>query len=177
MRIIALRFYARSLGTEDVSLQSVFRETRGIVAIDEFDRHLHPSWQKVYLDRLREVLPNIQLILTTHNPLSILGREEEEVHQLVQDEYGHLSVRHHPEGTKWMDVILVLLKYFEVDSVVSNTLQQKINRYNQLFANQGEKSEIQQLEQELKAHLINGSISDQRYLRFLELMKKKDLES
>lgn len=66
-----------------------------------------------------------------------------------------------------------LAKIFEVDSVVSNTLQQKINRYNQLFANQGEKSEIQQLEQELKAHLINGSISDQRYLRFLELMKKK----
>lgn len=40
----------------------------GIVMIDEVDLHLHPVWQQQILIRLRHVLPQVQLIVTTHSP-------------------------------------------------------------------------------------------------------------
>ena len=41
---------------------------RGIVMIDEVDLHLHPKWQGEVAQRLTEVFPNIQFIITTHSP-------------------------------------------------------------------------------------------------------------
>lgn len=43
----------------------------GVVMIDEIDLHLHPSWQRKVVSRLRQTFPNIQFILTTHSPLII----------------------------------------------------------------------------------------------------------
>jgi hypothetical protein len=40
----------------------------GVVAIDEIDLHLHPSWQRSVLPGLRDAFPNVQLIVTTHSP-------------------------------------------------------------------------------------------------------------
>ena len=42
-------------------------EGEGIVMIDEVDLHLHPQWQGEVAERLKEVFPNIQFILTTHS--------------------------------------------------------------------------------------------------------------
>lgn len=47
-------------------------DTPGIVLIDEVDMHLHPEWQKAVIQDLKNVFPNIQLIVTTHSP-SILS--------------------------------------------------------------------------------------------------------
>ena len=40
----------------------------GIVLIDEIDLHLHPEWQGSFAEKLPEVFPNIQFIVTTHSP-------------------------------------------------------------------------------------------------------------
>lgn len=40
----------------------------GIVMIDEVDLHLHPKWQAEIAERLIEVFPNVQFIITTHSP-------------------------------------------------------------------------------------------------------------
>lgn len=55
----------------------VRNETSGIIAIDDIDLHLHPSWQRQIIPTLRYVFPNIQFILTTHSPqvLSNVPRE------------------------------------------------------------------------------------------------------
>ena len=49
----------------------------GIVLIDEIELHLHPKWQREVINKLREVFPNIQFILTTHSPqvISEISRE------------------------------------------------------------------------------------------------------
>lgn len=40
---------------------------RGIVMIDEVDLHLHPKWQGEVAQRLMDVFPNLQFIITTHS--------------------------------------------------------------------------------------------------------------
>ena len=44
--------------------------TRGLLLIDEIDLHLHPLWQKELLDFLHKRLPNMQLVATTHSPIT-----------------------------------------------------------------------------------------------------------
>ena len=41
----------------------------GVVMIDEIDAHLHPSWQKRIGLWFRKHFPNMQFIVTTHNPI------------------------------------------------------------------------------------------------------------
>lgn len=46
-------------------------EGQGIILIDEIDLHLHPSWQRDIISRLRVTFPNCQFIATTHSALVI----------------------------------------------------------------------------------------------------------
>ena len=41
----------------------------GVVAIDEVDAHLHPTWQRDIGRWLTRCFPNVQFIVTTHSPL------------------------------------------------------------------------------------------------------------
>ncbi len=51
--------------------ETIFHKAKGIIIIDEFDRHLHPNWQRKLLFELRKYFPKIQFILTTHNIFSL----------------------------------------------------------------------------------------------------------
>jgi energy-coupling factor transporter ATP-binding protein EcfA2 len=42
--------------------------TEAVVLIDEADAHLHPSWQRELGERLRQVFPKVQFVVTTHSP-------------------------------------------------------------------------------------------------------------
>lgn len=44
------------------------RQTPGIVLIDEVDMHLHPEWQQVVIQSLRDAFPLVQFVVTTHSP-------------------------------------------------------------------------------------------------------------
>ncbi len=63
---------------------------RAIVIIDEIDAHLHPIWQQKIIGLLRNTFPNVQFILTAHNPLVVSGCFEGEVSVLRE---GHKSHR------------------------------------------------------------------------------------
>lgn len=45
----------------------------GILLIDEIDEHLHPSWQRNILNNLKQLFSNVQIIGTTHSPLTIVN--------------------------------------------------------------------------------------------------------
>lgn len=40
----------------------------GVALIDEVDLHLHPAWQRMVVQRLRQAFPNCQFVFTTHSP-------------------------------------------------------------------------------------------------------------
>lgn len=58
---------------------SEIRLRAGIVVIDEVDAHLHPTWQQKVVTLLRDQFPNVQFILTAHNPIVVAGCREDEV--------------------------------------------------------------------------------------------------
>ena len=51
----------------------------GIVVIDEIDLHLHPKYQKLFIQKLTELFPLIQFIVSTHSPIPLLGAPENSV--------------------------------------------------------------------------------------------------
>lgn len=57
------------------SVNKLFVECKGVILIDEFDRHLHPVWQRRLLLQLKTDFPQIQFILTTHNLFSLQSAE------------------------------------------------------------------------------------------------------
>jgi predicted ATP-binding protein involved in virulence len=85
LRIIASRRSWASGNTEFVS-STIFEEAKGVILIDEFDRHLHPVWQRRLLFELKNDFPNIQFILTTHNVFSLQSAVGANAIQLVVKE-------------------------------------------------------------------------------------------
>jgi len=51
----------------------------GVVLIDEIETHLHPRWKMQIMTSLRRALPQIQFIVTTHDPLCLRGMDDDEV--------------------------------------------------------------------------------------------------
>lgn len=62
-------------GRSDVSLDSA----TGIVLIDEVEAHLHPRWKMQIMRGLRNALPQMTFIVTSHDPLCLRGMEDEEI--------------------------------------------------------------------------------------------------
>lgn len=52
---------------------------RGLVLIDEIDLHLHPRWQIEIISRTRALMPQMSFVVTTHNPLTLVGAKASEV--------------------------------------------------------------------------------------------------
>ncbi len=55
---------------------------RAVVLIDEIETHLHPRWKMRVMASLREALPGVQFIVTTHDPLCLRGMDDGEVEVL-----------------------------------------------------------------------------------------------
>jgi len=72
IRIIAAR---NNIFDKKTSINKLFGECKGVILIDEFDRHLHPVWQRRLLLQLKNDFPKIQFILTTHNLFSLQAAE------------------------------------------------------------------------------------------------------
>jgi len=145
----------------------------GIVLIDEFDKHLHPRWQSRLVNQLTETFPKIQFIMTTHNPMSILDRDADEVTILKEVEGEIVAVR--GQGTKNIDVSTVLLEYFNVDSVVGQSMQDKIRRFNELRVNnQTDNEEYRLLNSEILNSQFGAMTFDDDYLEYLKSKKKKN---
>ncbi|MGB1204026.1 MAG: AAA family ATPase [Chitinophagales bacterium] len=72
VKIIASR---NNIFKEVPTPKKLFAEAKGVIIIDEFDRHLHPVWQRRLLWQLKRDFRNIQFILTTHNLFSLQSAE------------------------------------------------------------------------------------------------------
>ncbi len=62
------------------------QHTSGIVAIDEIDMHLHPSWQTHVLRDLAAAFPRVQFVVTTYNPFILSSIEGDCVRQISSDD-------------------------------------------------------------------------------------------
>jgi energy-coupling factor transporter ATP-binding protein EcfA2 len=56
-----------------------FARMVGLVFVDEIDLHLHPRWQRDIIRRLKDVFPRLSFVVTTHNPITLLGADAGEI--------------------------------------------------------------------------------------------------
>lgn len=68
------------------------KDFQGIVLIDEVELHLHPKWQYSFMNKLREIFPLIQFMVTTHSPTVLLGAGMEAVYYLIYKEEGVVKI-------------------------------------------------------------------------------------
>ncbi len=69
------------------------KELTGLVLIDELDLHLHPSWQLRVVSDLRRTFPLLSFVATTHNPMTLRGAEDGEIHVLRKSAEGDVEAQ------------------------------------------------------------------------------------
>ena len=73
------------------------KEFQGVVLIDEVELHLHPKWQYSFMNKLREIFPLIQFMVTTHSPTVLLGAGMEAVYYQIYKEDGVVKISEQKE--------------------------------------------------------------------------------
>ena len=105
----------------------------GILLIDEIEQHLHPSMQTGILPRLSEILPDLQIIATTHSPLVALGAAPDELVSLRREADGSVIAEPAiPDFSSYSaEDMLVDERLFDTDAYGPET-NEKLARYRDL---------------------------------------------
>lgn len=74
---------ARRLAIANPSLRDPLRGS-GVVLIDEIELHLHPTWQRAIIPRLKATFPSCQFLVSTHSP-QVVGNVERSAVKLLED--------------------------------------------------------------------------------------------
>jgi uncharacterized protein (TIGR02646 family) len=133
--------YQSALALATDLLEMVFRDWKtdpenaeAVVLIDELDVHLHPRWKAEVVGLLRRAFPRIQFLVTTHDPLCLLGTRPGEVHVLRRHPETR-RVRAHqvdvPPGTS-ADRILTGF-WFGLDSTLDDGTLKLLDRHRALL--------------------------------------------
>ncbi len=104
----------------------------GVLLLDEADAHLHPYWQRRLLPAMREALPDVQIIATSHSPSVISSCPGSRVHVLDLDADGHARARPPVDAPIGASVTTTLKEIFGVDSRFDIQTERELNEWNEL---------------------------------------------
>lgn len=108
---------------------------RGIVLIDELDTHLHPRWKMRIAQRLRQALPGVQFLTSTHDPLCLRGYFDKEVQVLRRTTEGAVERVLDLPSVQGLSVQQLLTsEYFGLYSTEDLALDESIARYSTLVS-------------------------------------------
>ncbi|MBK3824249.1 AAA family ATPase [Paraburkholderia aspalathi] len=126
----------------------------GLVLIDEIDLHLHPQLQIEIISRTRRLLPNMSFIVTTHNPVTLVGAQAHEISILSHND-GDIDIKSGTETPMFLTGGQIYQRYFDLHDIYPNGLGRSLQRYSFLSGyssrNEEEESELQSLLNELRA--------------------------
>jgi len=108
----------------------------GIVLIDEIDAHLHPRWKMQIVERLRETFPRVQFLVTSHEPLSLRGLNQQEVAVMTRSSRGRVAaITEDLPNPKALRVDQLLTsEFFGLSCTLSPELEIAFNEYYALLA-------------------------------------------
>jgi energy-coupling factor transporter ATP-binding protein EcfA2 len=104
-------------------------QMRGLVLIDEIDLHLHPKWQIEIIARTRRLLPQMSFIVTTHNPLTLVGAKAEEI-WILSTEDGNVKATCGVEAPMLLTGGQIYRRYFGIEDIYPNGLGRALQRYS-----------------------------------------------
>lgn len=127
--------WAEDAKRRGIALDGSFRERMtGVAIVDEIDLHLHPRWQRDVVTSVRELFPRMSFVVTTHNPLTILGARTGEIHVLKRDEAkGRIEVlqRDLPPGAGAERILTG--EWFELASTLDDETLTLLEEHRQLL--------------------------------------------
>jgi energy-coupling factor transporter ATP-binding protein EcfA2 len=88
----------------------------GLLLLDEIDAHLHPQWQRTLLPAIRQALPHVQIIVTSHSPFVINSCPDARVHVFDVDQNGHAFLKPSCDAPVGQSVMAILKDIFGVES-------------------------------------------------------------
>lgn len=138
----------------DLELDEKFLEKmNGLVLIDEIDLHLHPRWQIEIISRTRKLLPRMTFVVTTHNPLTLVGAQAEEI--WILDEDGeNIKATAGLEQPVLLSGGQLYRRYFGIDDIYPDAVGRATQRYGFLTSitskTKNELEEMAELEVTLK---------------------------
>ena len=146
----------------------------GILLIDEIEQHLHPLWQRYFVQRLYEMFPNTQIIASTHTPLAASGVADIDTGLLVKldrsPENGVQAKLIDKEELygKRADQVLTSEAFGLFTSRNQGSLTD-IDRYSELLGHtdlsEKEDDELQELREKLQESLQDGENATERLVR------------
>jgi len=144
-----------------------------ILLMDEPETSLHVEWQAIFIDKIKELNPNVQIIIATHNPLILLNRDQDEIGII---EPNNERVQNRSNGTKYLDISSILLDHFQLPSLIGTQMQNDITKFTELKLrenelNDDEKSELEEIGSLLEDSLAGDIIYNKKYFQFLKFLK------
>lgn len=125
-RILAAR---NKLLVADYKINEIFEKVKGVIIIDEFDKHMHPSWQRTFLSTLRKEFPLIQFFLSTHNIVSLQSAEGNKVF-VISVKNNTIDIMHEeiPVGYS----VEALYEHYFDEHLYSNEITKKLSAFKKI---------------------------------------------
>jgi predicted ATPase len=145
------------------------REDEALFLLDEPDTHLNPVWSLHYLDLLQEAVgeqQTSQIIMATHDPLTIAGLTRNEVRVMVRDDSAGKIVAEFPEhDPKGMGVRGILTSELfglrsDLDLATLQLLDEKRELASKEDLTEDEKARLAELREKTDSIDFSGRVSD-----------------
>jgi predicted ATP-binding protein involved in virulence len=153
------------------------QRTPGVLLIDEVDMHLHPRWQQLVIDLLRQAFPSLQMVLTTHSPhvLSTVDKQSIRVIRL-RDSQGIVETP--TLQTRGVESADVLASIMGVDPVPQLEEARLLTQYRALIEDgNAEREDARALQSKLVAHFGESHplmLDCERLIRFQNFRLKRN---
>lgn len=129
----------------------------GLVLIDEIDLHLHPRLQLDIIRRTRQILPKMSFIVTTHNPLTLVGAKANEI-WILSSKDGRVHAERGIEAPILLSGGQIYRRYFGIDDIYPDRLGRALQRFG-FLSGYAERSDEEQEELEhLTAELTESGV-------------------
>jgi len=140
------------------------RNASGIVLMDELGTHLHPRWKMQVTSALRRTFPGLQFIVSTHEPLCLLGLVEREVTRVRQSstrigETWHATFEELEQSPSNFRVDRLLTsEFFGLDTTIDPVVEREFREYYALIRKPNLATVEDQRRRELRARLSQHGV-------------------
>jgi predicted ATP-binding protein involved in virulence len=155
-------------------------KARGVLLIDEVDLHLHPKWQRTLHAFLESKLPNFQIIVTTHSPLTAQQAKENELYALRRTKKDIELVAFTGDPSKMLLHQILMSPVFGVESDESVEVEKTKKKVRELTLKKSkttaEKAQVKQLSAKIADLPMNvrpNSSLDKKDVKLLKTLNQK----
>ncbi|NOK57665.1 MAG: hypothetical protein GFH27_549303n70 [Chloroflexi bacterium AL-W] len=162
-----------------LGLMRFTKEDESLFLLDEPDTHLNPAWSILYLDFIADIVgtqQNNQVIILTHNPLTLAGLTKEQVKIMYRDEFTEeVSSSSAEDDPKGMGVAGILTSdIFGLRSTLDTETLQILDEKRVLSAQskltRDERQRLDDLNEQLAKLKFTETVPDPLYELFVQKM-------